>query len=344
MASLTSVLFEQNKLRRGKWSNAEMAYAEGIIREYRAGSLDDVEGGMSLRGYLAQKLQCHVKRISKKFENTTYNGKRQYKKNSMGLSEGEVETRRAKLESLRKGFMDSVIRAVPTVRTRNGRAPLNGDIAHAPPSIRTGNMHSQSDQQLRLPPSGVVDRAFANTAGETILPPSRMLTSPLVIANRGTSPQVSPSMPSHQAALLGLSRLPLPSSAFASATLGTTRLPVSFNSGRQDASYMKTRLLQVAMENRRLLDQLSQQGIRDYVLAPPSSLTTTNHFAVPHRPVGPEHLGTWGERNLTHELLVMNQQQQQRVLTDRLHHRQRQQQLESILQHLQEQQQQQQLL
>jgi hypothetical protein len=54
-------------LRSGKWTPEEEAYAEGLMKEFKAGHLK-LEEGKSLRKFLAEKLGCSPKRISKKYE------------------------------------------------------------------------------------------------------------------------------------------------------------------------------------------------------------------------------------------------------------------------------------
>lgn len=62
--------------RSGKWTPEEVRYSVALINDFRNGVLDDIQDpAMSLRGYLANKLGCSVKRISKKYEGTDYNGK-----------------------------------------------------------------------------------------------------------------------------------------------------------------------------------------------------------------------------------------------------------------------------
>lgn len=56
----------KSSLRQGKWTPEEEAYAQHLIIEFAAGTLPGVEDGESLRRFLAEKLRCSPKRISKK--------------------------------------------------------------------------------------------------------------------------------------------------------------------------------------------------------------------------------------------------------------------------------------
>lgn len=53
--------------RSGKWTNEEENFANRLIVEFEAGSLQDCEEGCTLRSYLARRLRCAPMRISKKF-------------------------------------------------------------------------------------------------------------------------------------------------------------------------------------------------------------------------------------------------------------------------------------
>lgn len=53
--------------RSGKWTSEEENYANRLIFEFEAGSLEDCEEGCTLRSYLARRLRCAPMRISKKF-------------------------------------------------------------------------------------------------------------------------------------------------------------------------------------------------------------------------------------------------------------------------------------
>ena len=62
------------RVRRGKWTNEEQAYADRLIRDFEAGLLP-LENGTTLRAYLSKKLNCDPMRISKKFAGNKCLGK-----------------------------------------------------------------------------------------------------------------------------------------------------------------------------------------------------------------------------------------------------------------------------
>ncbi|KAI2507613.1 hypothetical protein MHU86_6800 [Fragilaria crotonensis] len=55
------------KLRRGKWTADEEAYAEFLIKEFERGTVEGCENGCTLRSFLSKKLHCAPMRISKKY-------------------------------------------------------------------------------------------------------------------------------------------------------------------------------------------------------------------------------------------------------------------------------------
>ena len=59
--------FDQLKLRRGKWTSEEEAYAELLIVEFEKGTVEGCENGCTLRSFLSKKLHCAPMRISKKY-------------------------------------------------------------------------------------------------------------------------------------------------------------------------------------------------------------------------------------------------------------------------------------
>jgi hypothetical protein len=67
--SSSSLLSKRNERfeRSGKWTNEEENFANRLILEFEAGSLQDCEEGCTLRSYLARRLRCAPMRISKKF-------------------------------------------------------------------------------------------------------------------------------------------------------------------------------------------------------------------------------------------------------------------------------------
>jgi hypothetical protein len=66
-------IFDSMKLRRGKWTSEEEAYAELLIKEFEQGTVEGCENGCTLRSFLSKKLHCAPMRISKKYAGTFLN-------------------------------------------------------------------------------------------------------------------------------------------------------------------------------------------------------------------------------------------------------------------------------
>ena len=49
----------------GRWTDEEEKYAQCLIKEFRAGNIEDLENGATLRNYIAKMLICPPKRITK---------------------------------------------------------------------------------------------------------------------------------------------------------------------------------------------------------------------------------------------------------------------------------------
>ncbi|CAB9507830.1 expressed unknown protein [Seminavis robusta] len=93
-------------LRSGQWTLEEVSFATRLIDEFRNGSLQ-IPDGTSMRGFLAEKLGCVPKRVSKKYENTNYNGRLQYTRDESLSAERCVRVR-LELEKLERAFRQSV--------------------------------------------------------------------------------------------------------------------------------------------------------------------------------------------------------------------------------------------
>ncbi|CAB9500718.1 expressed unknown protein [Seminavis robusta] len=94
-------------LRSGKWTREEEEFANALIEEFKGGSLSALPEGTSMRGFLAKMLRCVPKRVSKKFENTNYNGKLQYVRDK-ALPSHEVSKRHMRLDRLERAFLASL--------------------------------------------------------------------------------------------------------------------------------------------------------------------------------------------------------------------------------------------
>ncbi|CAB9496810.1 RING [Seminavis robusta] len=93
---------EKEPLHTGKWTDEEMAYAEGLIDEFREGNLA-LPDGTSLRQFLAKMLNCSPKRISKRYEGNNYSkGRKFYVKSAGQLGPAEAQLRRSNLQELER--------------------------------------------------------------------------------------------------------------------------------------------------------------------------------------------------------------------------------------------------
>ena len=91
----------------GTWTDEETEYADALIEEFRDGNIPELEDGTTMRGYLADRLECAVKRISKKFEGTSYNGRKQYRSGSVVLLPEDAQKRQSNLQEMRTTFKES---------------------------------------------------------------------------------------------------------------------------------------------------------------------------------------------------------------------------------------------
>ena len=86
----------------GEWTDEEAEYVNALINHFRTGTLEDATEGTTLRGYIAKKIGCKVKRVSKRYECTDYNGRQPYK--SCSRSDDKAAQH---LEALRLAFLES---------------------------------------------------------------------------------------------------------------------------------------------------------------------------------------------------------------------------------------------
>jgi hypothetical protein len=91
----------------GKWTQQEEQYAQFLMEEFRAGNIPNLEGGATLRNYLAKMLICLPKRVTKKYERSGYNGKLTYQANLVTMSPQQAQARRQQLAVSRANFIES---------------------------------------------------------------------------------------------------------------------------------------------------------------------------------------------------------------------------------------------
>jgi hypothetical protein len=90
----------------GKWTVEEERYVVFLCQQFKEGALE-VKESTTLRSFLANKLGCKPKRITKKYERTGYNGKLQFVDKKKELMPADLRYRRARLLELEREFFDS---------------------------------------------------------------------------------------------------------------------------------------------------------------------------------------------------------------------------------------------
>lgn len=149
-------------MRRGQWTTQEIAYATRLIDEFRNGSLQ-IPGGTSMRGFLAEKLGCAPKRVSKKYENTNYNGRLLYAPNKSLSAEVCVRTR-LELETLERAFRESVQKSKSAKAAAKKHESQRKSRAEAP-SVAATRIGNQSFAQPKEDLSPFVRETSAVTPG-----------------------------------------------------------------------------------------------------------------------------------------------------------------------------------
>lgn len=96
--------------RQGKWTLEEEQYVELLIEEFKLGTLPLAEG-TTLRYFLSEMINCNPKRVSKKYENTNYNGKQKYEPLSSAMSFEETKRRRERLKEFERRYLVASKRA-----------------------------------------------------------------------------------------------------------------------------------------------------------------------------------------------------------------------------------------
>ena len=150
-AKKTPILFNK-----GKWTHEEFEYMLGLMEAFKAGHLP-LQEGTTLRSFLSSMMKCKPKRISKKFEGISYNGRLTYKKAKDPLSLQAAMLLRARLSELERRYL-----AAAEERDEGGQMPEHTSVAEL--------------LQQAMP---------TGTAG---LPPSMSLALPSALAHQDTGP------------------------------------------------------------------------------------------------------------------------------------------------------------
>ena len=123
------------RLYSGMWTDQEQDYLEALATEFHDGALDIPER-CTLRLYLAEQLGCLPKRISKRMENSGYNGRALYRNFRSTMSPKDLQKREAKLAAFREAFWESReslvgSRSAPSSTSNKLKAPAKPKSAQA---------------------------------------------------------------------------------------------------------------------------------------------------------------------------------------------------------------------
>jgi len=139
---------DRSNLRKGKWTVEEEEFTSRIIHHFRAGFLTLPEG-MTLRSYLASKLNCDPMRITKKFAGASCLGKRIYHlRERSQITINDIEMARVELAQLEQRFR---------LRVEHGQSGLplpplvNGSIIHSGQSLLNGVMPAVQPSTFATP-------------------------------------------------------------------------------------------------------------------------------------------------------------------------------------------------
>ena len=118
---------EEREFYFGRWTRDEETYANELIREFQAGTLENVEEGATLRNFLAEKLTCHAKRISKKYEGSHYNGRQRFRRKEDVIPKEELEEKRRTIIKLQEAFAEARKRS-QKAHSRKAKAPTKKQV------------------------------------------------------------------------------------------------------------------------------------------------------------------------------------------------------------------------
>jgi hypothetical protein len=153
-------------LRKGKWTTEEEEYADKVIETFNKGllKLEEHQKGMTLRAFLADKLDCDPMRITKKYTGASCLGKKVYHydpKNINGLDadktrkelDGLEQRFRSKLEQMRRKKSNDHSYAYEQSKTVSTPA-IDALVQRAKASVVSPhNKDSQPTQQPPAPPA-----------------------------------------------------------------------------------------------------------------------------------------------------------------------------------------------
>ncbi|CAB9507195.1 RING [Seminavis robusta] len=244
----------------GKWTNEEADYVDCLIKNFEKGNLELPEGA-TLRKYLAKMIGCRVKRISKRYESSGYNGRQKYSRNH-DVDPVDSARMTKELKHLRVTFLESR----KTILRFNNRTRSTASQAVA--AARNQRLGQNTPSH---PFNGVDGVSHGRTIHSTLLSASSVLPIPsgqpaipneVLLLLRGI--RLAPSLPNNLQQLrtsssLGVSSSTTPSflTPTSAATAATTTSSVSHMSGHLE--------MQLALVQRRLQGEVAaaqQQHLR----------------------------------------------------------------------------------
>ncbi|CAJ1953394.1 unnamed protein product [Cylindrotheca closterium] len=139
--------FKDKKLRSGKWTPEEEAYADILIELFVKGQVD-LENGSTLRSFLAKKLHCAPMRVTKKYAGKS-KGKASYlgKKNSVAIDPVGYQRNLTRLQTAKKNFLKAVY---PEMSVTHKAIPLG-----IVPLLPNPNSNTPSWPQYSFPTSNL---------------------------------------------------------------------------------------------------------------------------------------------------------------------------------------------
>ncbi|CAB9523844.1 expressed unknown protein [Seminavis robusta] len=97
---------KESKYHRGKWTNEECEYMLALMEAFKAGQLP-LREGTTLRSFLSSMMKCKPKRISKKFEGISYNGRMVYQRSKDPFTLQQAMLLRARLSELERRYLSA---------------------------------------------------------------------------------------------------------------------------------------------------------------------------------------------------------------------------------------------
>ena len=151
--------------RGGKWTPEEEVYAEYLTSLFMQGLLPDCDIHVTLRAYLAKKLNCKPMRVTKKFSVGTYDGKMMY------TPSGSVLPNMHTLAMIRQKYLQSLTQPKTKRSHKKKEAPWvwdeqASDYGTATSGTSSGEQQDQSDYQSSRGPVEYYQSENNNLSGK----------------------------------------------------------------------------------------------------------------------------------------------------------------------------------